>query len=441
MTSVDLSRLGPQRQLGRSVLRVRTNETGPVYLRGASMAVYEGNHWKALDAAAYNAAGESQTALLAIEPSLAASDEQTLQIQTDMKSGILYTPYSPTTLPDSAEAYYDAYIKNPEQLTEYSVRYLPQRNTHPDLDHEAFVHTVYTQLPESTRQGLAQFLPQLETISAISDTATRTLEKTLQVAAYVMQSARYDLNTPAAPDGEDFAVWFLQESDTGYCVHFATATTLLLRCLDIPARYVTGYCVTSTAGEWTTVTSDDAHAWAEVYLDGHGWLRVETTLEAEAQTASAPEQATQNHPETTQNRPKMDEIDSQNKQKIEENPAASTQKRSVFAYIWPVLCVILLLIFYRSALFLLRKAALRHGNCTRRALVYYHHAAFLTRHTGQNIPQPLHELAEKARFSQHKLTQQELMPFLKFCEAQTQLLLAGKHVWKQFLYRVFFALG
>lgn len=441
VTSVDLSRLGPQRQLGRSVMRVRTNEDKPVYLRGASMAVYEDNHWKALDAATYDVAGQSRNGLLAAEPSQSATDAEALQIQTDMKSGILYTPYYPVLLPASAEVYYDAYIKNPEQLTEYSIRYRPEQVDRPDPAYEAFVHTVYTQVPEATRQALSQLLPQFDTPLALSSSSAVRIERSMQVAAFVMQSARYDLRTPVAPDGEDFAAWFLLESDTGYCVHFATATTLLLRCLDIPARYVTGYCVTPTAGEWSTVTSDEAHAWVEVYLDGVGWYRLETTPASEVQTQPTSEQTSQNRPETTQDKPKMDEIDSQNNQKISEKPVVSMQKLSIFAYIWPVLGVFLLLFFYRSALFLLRKAALRRGNCTRRALVYYHHAAFLTRYTGQKIPQSLHELAQKARFSQHKLTLKELKPFLDFCEAQTAQLLAEKHIWKQFLYRVIFALG
>ena len=44
-------------------------------------------------------------------------------------------------------------------------------------------------------------------------------------------------------DSEDFAIWFLTEADTGYCIHFATAAVVLLRAAGIPARYVDGYVV------------------------------------------------------------------------------------------------------------------------------------------------------------------------------------------------------
>ena len=95
--------------------------------------------------------------------------------------------------------------------------------------------------------------------------------------SYVSSSARYDLNTPAVPDGEDFVSWFLHESETGYCVHFATAAAILLRCMDVPARYVTGFSTNVTAGSWTTVTTDDAHAWVEYYVDGLGWYVLDPT--------------------------------------------------------------------------------------------------------------------------------------------------------------------
>ena len=45
------------------------------------------------------------------------------------------------------------------------------------------------------------------------------------------------------PEGADFATWFLQEAKSGYCVHFATTGTVLLRALGIPARYAEGYIV------------------------------------------------------------------------------------------------------------------------------------------------------------------------------------------------------
>ena len=46
------------------------------------------------------------------------------------------------------------------------------------------------------------------------------------------------------PAQEDFAVYFLTEGKRGWCMHFATAAACMLRALDVPARYVSGYVCT-----------------------------------------------------------------------------------------------------------------------------------------------------------------------------------------------------
>jgi transglutaminase-like putative cysteine protease len=72
---------------------------------------------------------------------------------------------------------------------------------------------------------------------------------------------------------------FLFSTRAGFCEHYAGAFVVLMRILDIPARVVTGY----QGGElnqvdgYLTVRQSDAHAWAEVWLAGRGWVRVDPT--------------------------------------------------------------------------------------------------------------------------------------------------------------------
>ncbi len=71
--------------------------------------------------------------------------------------------------------------------------------------------------------------------------------------------------------------WFDQKA--GFCEHIASAFVVLMRALDVPARVVTGYQggdVNRVDGVWT-VRQSDAHAWAEVWFDGRGWVRVDPT--------------------------------------------------------------------------------------------------------------------------------------------------------------------
>jgi hypothetical protein len=74
---------------------------------------------------------------------------------------------------------------------------------------------------------------------------------------------------------------FLFNTRSGFCGHYASAFVTLMRGGGIPARVVTGYL----GGEWNpiggyfVVRQSDAHSWAEVWLDGLGWTRVDPTAE------------------------------------------------------------------------------------------------------------------------------------------------------------------
>ena len=72
---------------------------------------------------------------------------------------------------------------------------------------------------------------------------------------------------------------FIFESRSGFCEHYATSFTLLMRLADIPSRVVTGYQggEINPFGEHLVVRQSDAHAWAEVWLQGRGWIRVDPT--------------------------------------------------------------------------------------------------------------------------------------------------------------------
>lgn len=71
--------------------------------------------------------------------------------------------------------------------------------------------------------------------------------------------------------------WF--DRKEGFCEHIASSFVILMRALDIPARIVTGYQggeLNVVDGYWV-VRQRDAHAWAEVWLQGRGWVRVDPT--------------------------------------------------------------------------------------------------------------------------------------------------------------------
>jgi len=87
----------------------------------------------------------------------------------------------------------------------------------------------------------------------------------------------YDLDAP--PLGRDSVDDFLFDTKTGFCEHYASAFTFLMRAAGIPARVVIGY----QGGYWNDfakyllIRQSDAHAWSEVWLAGRGWVRVDPT--------------------------------------------------------------------------------------------------------------------------------------------------------------------
>ena len=87
----------------------------------------------------------------------------------------------------------------------------------------------------------------------------------------------YTLNPPLL--GADSIDEFLFDSKRGFCEHFASAFVFALRAAGVPARIVAGY----QGGEinpvdgYLVVRQYDAHAWAEVWIAGRGWVRVDPT--------------------------------------------------------------------------------------------------------------------------------------------------------------------
>ena len=72
---------------------------------------------------------------------------------------------------------------------------------------------------------------------------------------------------------------FLFNSKRGFCEHYASSFTYLMRAAGLPARVVTGYQggEVNPVGNYLIVRQSDAHAWSEVWLTGRGWVRVDPT--------------------------------------------------------------------------------------------------------------------------------------------------------------------
>lgn len=98
-----------------------------------------------------------------------------------------------------------------------------------------------------------------------------------RVLAWFNAEHAYSISAP--PLGRHSADEFLFDTQEGFCEHYASAFTILMRGAGIPARVVKGYVggVQNRVADYWVVRQMDAHAWVEVWLAGEGWVRVDPT--------------------------------------------------------------------------------------------------------------------------------------------------------------------
>lgn len=387
LKEVDLGKVGPKVKTGAYAMQYQSSS--PIrYLRGSSLGHYEENTWHKVDLPYSLVIDQTQL----IRPH---SDYETVLIETNVGEPLFYTAYYPTGIPENGMAVNDAYLENPDRVRGYAVRFSENGTAVLSSEYEEFVYETYLQLPGALQLPLTQYLQEQGLVDATAK----------MIADHVRDHAVYDLNTPVVPDETDFVLHFLNESRRGYCIHFATSTVLLLRSNGIPARYVTGYAVEPTAGQWVEVTQDDAHAWVEFYADGLGWLPLDPTPADESTRTPGIDMNTEEPPDVEQ--PPADVPDD-----AASVPTASGAQNAMALTWWLAVPAVLILIpLRRFAILYCRRVQMARGKSNRRALSMFQHLMRLYNVRSMAVPENLICLAEKAKFSQHILTEEELAAF------------------------------
>lgn len=409
---LDLRTVGPKSKISHSVMRVNSTIGGTQYLRGRDYDEYTGTGWEAS-----SERNEEFTS--------GGSFAGELTIVTYGVRNILYVPYYTTKeihLMGGA-------LENEENLQRYSY-YLSR----PGRGNTDAPSSRYTKLPDYTLQWAE------EAVKEITDGTTSESEKIALIQNFVRSSADYDLSTSRMnSEYSDFAQWFLEESKTGYCVHFATAATVLLRAAGIPARYVEGYMVSCNADSYVVVTNQDAHAWTEYFdSDSGAWRILESTPAGHEDEETGPAVTmpeTETRPEETRTQAGESGLEPSDAEDIPtkshtgkeevpgksedlpENALGPKEEKVIFSipkWIKTVFKCLLFTAFIPLQGYVRicwKQTQWNRGRANERTMTRWRQTRSLAKLLKQTYPEELDGLAQKAKFSQHKIQTEELKLF------------------------------
>ena len=266
--------------------RIFSDISTTVYLRSTSYSTYTGTSWiNDLDSIEYNETfqGYGMTYLPSLAMANGNTDRYFLQIELMGRQYLM--PYFPVIGEredydiQSSDVFTEGNVDRLYAMVCYDYFYQSDGSPEDALGREwielekryrAFVEKHYLSVPATTASHLQKII-QKEGWSATDPDIIN------KVASYVQNSATYNLQFDNGLNyEEDIIVAFLEDYREGICQHFASSTVLLLRMMGIPARYTIGYMLSTKEGKWLTY-ADAGHAWAEAYIDGFGWVNIEST--------------------------------------------------------------------------------------------------------------------------------------------------------------------
>lgn len=264
------------------VFRVTADTDGLLYLQVKSFGDYEGQSWAdAPDFAGAAEEGFSPRTQAAIRLTDAGAAVHTLVLER--MRGDFAVPYYYLGADGECTVTDTAVTGGGDKI--YTLTYC--RDDDPDmsglgggraLSYNRYAQDTYLALPAQVKGYFTDMARENGLLLPQNSSVQEKLAAVDKAAALIRDAAEYNLYYDRALDGEAFvAVSFLTTYRQGICSHFASAATLLLRAMGLPARYTIGYLAETAAGETVAVTTDDAHAWVEVWLDNIGWIPVEVT--------------------------------------------------------------------------------------------------------------------------------------------------------------------
>lgn len=251
----------------RPAFRVRFKGSAPdvrdMYWRGPVLGRFDGRTWSRLQ----GFGGLPPPSM----PPEADRLHYTLTIEPT-EHRYVFAMESPAAWPTSLEIGSDATLRSRYPLrsvAQFELQASPTRAFQPELP-EA-LRNAYLALPNA-------FNPRtLERARLWRQTSVGDRAYIARVLEWFNAEHAYSITAP--PLGRHTADEFLFDTQEGFCEHFSSSFVILMRGAGIPARVVTGYAggERNRVGDYWVIRQLNAHAWAEVWLEGEGWIRIDPT--------------------------------------------------------------------------------------------------------------------------------------------------------------------
>ncbi|WP_067521224.1 DUF3488 and transglutaminase-like domain-containing protein [Alloactinosynnema sp. L-07] len=187
--------------------------------------------------------------------------------------------------------YYDqsggmVYSRTPRQLGKYTEDADMSQPAREDLRLAGTDHSEIDQI-YLTSEGID---PEVVTLARqITADKQTNFDKALALQQYFDRSNgfEYKTQTDTASD-EDALKDFLFRSKVGYCEQYASAMAILARAVGIPSRVAIGYTAGFQSGDYRSITTQDAHAWVEIFFPAQGWVSFDPTPLTDGRTFVPP---------------------------------------------------------------------------------------------------------------------------------------------------------
>lgn len=275
------------------VLRYRTDDPAPSYLRVVGLDTFDGLTWQPSRMQVPNSqrVDDGLPTPPGLSGDVAGTEVRTsVHVSPSVEQRWLPLPYGAHLVQAQGTWLYDVASRNvfsPDGSTSgltYQVVSFPLAPTVDQLraaPPPPADLSRYLQLPAGLPDSVAA------TAAAVVADAPTAYDQAARLQDWLRDPAVFTYDEKA-PDGtgasavEDFLT-----RRSGFCVHFASTMAVMARSLGIPARVAVGFTAGSSSGDGTwTVTTHDAHAWPELYFQGVGWVPFEPT--PAARTGPAP---------------------------------------------------------------------------------------------------------------------------------------------------------